>query len=633
MTTPRSTFDERGLLLGERRVPFYAGAMHYWRVPRKAWAACLRTMHAQGFTLVETPVPWREHAAHGWTKDHDLAAFCAAAQAAGLGVVLRVGPAVNAELTNFGLPDAIVADAALQARTSRGTPAWLPAPPRAFPVPSYASAAFHAKVRTWYAEIAAQVTPLLAPAGPVVALAVDHATQLFYRLGAYDLDYHPDALTWWSEYSGEASPPRAWDTADRARCVSWVRFKEHYVERALRELCASLDAVGLGGIARFHDLAPGDASLVDARGAQHAIGGPVGIAAISSRAELRELRRRAAAVVGTGEPLPLAAQVSVGSFAWLTPLDDGADKTRERDQLLSLLAVGVRGFALQMAVERDRHHGAAITYAGTLEPHAAWIAPLLATLAAVEWTKLRRTAPIALVDVRADLRFGLATSVADPFTPVLAGLLNLGPAGAAELGADVDAHLARRWFTALAAALELAQVPYVIVDEATPEAELARYRAVIAPTLDRIDGGLWQRLRALAEHKRAIVVIGPTTPTHDELGQPLPADAPPRRIGKIRDGSLGDLPGLAADLSGLVEQAEAWQVERPDEVRCFAHATIDGDVRVVFVTSDAAKPVTATLLAAAQLLRDPFTSETFRVVDGRAQIAMPARGVRMLLVD
>ena len=40
------------------------------------------------------------------------------------------------------------------------------------------------------------------------------------------------------------------------------------------------------------------------------------------------------------------------------------------------------------------------------------------------------------------------------------------------------------------------------------EAELARYRAVIVPTLSRIDHGLAQRLRALAEHKRAVVVVG-----------------------------------------------------------------------------------------------------------------------------
>ena len=55
----QTRFDERGLVVGSRRVPFYAGAMHYWRVPPARWAACLKQMHAIGFTCVETYVPWR----------------------------------------------------------------------------------------------------------------------------------------------------------------------------------------------------------------------------------------------------------------------------------------------------------------------------------------------------------------------------------------------------------------------------------------------------------------------------------------------------------------------------------------------------------------------------------------------
>ena len=38
--------------------------------------------------------------------------------------------------------------------------------------------------------------------------------------------------------------------------------------------------------------------------------------------------------------------------------------------------------------------------------------------------------------MRADARFGAATTVIDPMTPVLAEVLGLGPGGAAELGTD-----------------------------------------------------------------------------------------------------------------------------------------------------------------------------------------------------
>ncbi len=216
------TFDARGIVVGDRNIPFYAGAMHYWRVPRTDWAVCLRGVHDLGLTMVETYVPWRIHepapGRFDWRDNRDVAGFIAAAQAAGLSVVLRPGPHINAELTSFGMPDWVLADAACQARTARGTPAWMPSPPRAWPIPSYASTLFRARVRAWYAAVAGIVAGTLAPAGPVVAIGVDNEAQLFFRLGAFDLDYHPDAIGWWHELAGAVEPPATPPTA-RWRCA------------------------------------------------------------------------------------------------------------------------------------------------------------------------------------------------------------------------------------------------------------------------------------------------------------------------------------------------------------------------------------------------------------------------------
>ena len=638
----RTRFDDRGLIISgaggsgnERRLPFYAGAMHYWRVDPKRWAACLSSIRALGLTCVETYVPWRVHepipGSYAWTGANDLARFLELASSAGLGVVLRPGPHVNAELTAFGFPDHIISDPQVQARTAHGTPAWMPSPPRAWPIPSYASSTFHARVKAWYAEVARVAAPHLAPDGPVVAIGVDNEAQLFFRMGAYDLDYHPDAITWWHEASAlEGTPPRAWDPAAAARCISWVRFKEQYLSRALGTLSHALDEVGFAGLARFHNLPPGSLGLSDLRGLQHAIGGPVGFDAYTPRAEFRELRRRAIQVASVAAPVPVAFEVGIGFFPWFPPLDANEDPTRERDHLLTLLAGGMRGFNLFMAVERDRYYGAAITKDGVAESHAKWIPQLLSTLAAIDWPSLRRTTPIALVDTRADVRFGSATCLADPFTPVLADLLGLGPAAGAELGTDAAAIASRRWHAAICSALELAQVPYAILDEAASEDELARYRAVIVPTTHRLDRGLALRLRALAEHKRAIVVIGPGSPTHDELDQPY-TEPLPRKIGKIRDGSLDDLPGLAADLAALAgELPETWQVERPDSVRAFAYADPTGATRAVFLINDSAKPATTVLLADERAsLRDPFTGESFPVTAGK--VSVPVAGVRLLV--
>lgn len=634
----RTWFDARGLVIApEARLPVYSGALHYWRVDPSAWAPALAALRALGLTTVESYVPWRVHEpAPGqarWSGAADLGHFLSLARDAGLAVMLRPGPAVNAELTSFGFPDHVLADPAVQARTAQGTPVWLPSPPRAWPVPSYASRAFQAHVKRWYAALAAVVEPHLAPAGPVVAIGVDNEAQRFFRGGAFDHDYHPDALTQWHAESGDAPAPRAWDASDAARGVAWVRFGERALARALGAFADLLDEVGFGGIAKFHNLSSGHLVGCNVHAISEAIAGPVGLDAYTRRPAFGALGRSAAAVVGMTPSAPIAFEVGIGYAPWFPMLSTGTDTTRERDQLLRLLAGGIRGFNLFMAVERERFYGAAISDTGEREAHASWIPTLVNALEAVDWTALRTATPVALVATRADARWGLATSVLDPITPLVGDALGLGAGGAAELGTDAGAVLARRWHAAVASALKLARVPYAIVDEDAPVEALARYRAVIAPTLARVDRGLWQRLAALPA--TTTVVIGPDQPTTDELGAPL--DSPgPRRVGRLQAGSVEDLPGLAADLEGLAgDSLPAWRLDpAPPTVRLATFATADAQVRVAFVINDGpAAAVTALLVEAGVFtLRDPFAADPLLVERGRVRVPVDAFSVRMLVV-
>ena len=364
-------------------------------------------------------------------------------------------------------------------------------------------------------------------------------------------------------------PPRTWQPDDAARCVRWVRFREGYEARARREFADELRGVGF--------------------------------------AELVEL-----------------PAIAVGGSAWLPPFPEVDD----RDRVIARLATGARRFVLVMAVERERHFGALIDRHGKVR--AAWVKPLLAALIESGWPSLQRATPIAVLDVAADRRFGIATSLVDPVTPVVADMLGLG---AANLGSDAGAIAMRTWQVAVCRALELAQVPYRVVDERTSADELARFTAVIAPTLDRVDRVAWENLRGLAETKRCIVVIGPGTPTRDEFDQPLEAAAP-RRMGRLEPGSTSDLPGLAAALASLAgELPEAWQVERPSGVRSSAFADASGAVKLVIVQADAQRPATATLLAdpSVALLRDALTGESIAVRDGRVTLAIT--GARVLVVS
>ncbi len=640
----RTWFDDDGLVLagppGEagaapRHVPFYGAAMHYWRTPRAAWRRCLDGLARLGVTVVESYVPWSVHEradrSYDWTGDRDLGAWLDAVAAAGLVAALRPGPHINAELTFFGFPERVLRDPEIQARGNHGGPVWLPAPPRGFPVPSYASEKFHDEVEGWFGALAEIVRPRLWPDGPVVALQIDNEAQMFFRLGAFDHDYHPDAIAWW-HLRHEAPPPRTWTAETAAVCAAWVRFKDAYLAHALGRFAVALDVAGLGGVAHFGNLPPGEPWFADLAGLERAVGGPVGIDVYASAAGLDTVRRRGLHLVGSTASVPLVPELGTGFVPYLLPFEDDD----QRAVTLTLLAAGVRGLSFYMGVNRDRWVGGALDASGNPLPAARWIAPILAALAALDWTRLRRVAPVALVCSRADVRHGLASSLLDPLPPIVGELLGLGPAGSAELGRDPAAITHRRWFAAVAAALDLARVPYVIVDESAGLDRFLAARAIVVPTQARVDRTLWRTLKQAADARR-VIVLGPEMPTVDELGQPLGDDLPPpRKAGLMQPGSLDDLAGLAADLAALAPP-EAWFVERPSSVHAHAFAQPgDGAVRAVFLVHPADRRHIARLVVpTGTRLRDVLDQARFSDEGEPGIVAIPVgpHDARMLIVE
>src|SRR5262249_41907090 len=91
-------------------------------------------------------------------------------------------------------------DASCQAKSRSNCPVMLPMLPFAFPVPSYASEAFHDETARWFQALAPSIAPLLYPEGPIVLLQVDNEGALYFRDGAYDQDYHPDAIALYRSY-------------------------------------------------------------------------------------------------------------------------------------------------------------------------------------------------------------------------------------------------------------------------------------------------------------------------------------------------------------------------------------------------------------------------------------------------
>jgi beta-galactosidase len=630
---------------GARRVPFFGAAMHYWRVPRARWRRALDGLAKLGVTVVESYVPWSVHERgagqrdrnerheqddrYDWTGDRDLGAWLDEVQAAGLVAALRPGPHINAELTGFGFPDRIVRDADIQARAAHGGPVWLPAPARPFAVPSYASNRVHDEVATWFRAVGAIAGPRRWPDGPVVALQVDNEPQMFFRLGAFDHDYHPDAVALWRATGADEAPPRAWSPDTASDGARWVLFKDELLAAALTRFGRALDDAGLDGLARFGNLPSGEPWFTDLPRLEAAVGGPVGIDLHAGSGDLAQVRRRALHLTGSTAHLPLVPELGCGAAAHVPP----PSEDRQRAATLAVLGGGVRGLSFYMGVARDRWVGGLLDEDARPRPPARWVGRLLAALTELDWPALRRRSRVALVLSRADARHGVASSLLDPLPPLAGEFLGLGVAGSAELARDPAAALHRRWFDAAARALDLAGIAYSIVDEGAALERHLPHDPIVAPTLHRVDRALWRKLAQAAAQKR-VVVLGPETPTLDELGEPLGADATvPRRAGFMRPGSVDDLPGLADDLASL-SPVEDWYIERPAGPTVSLFTDAHDTPRAAVLAHPGVRAITARLVVPPDtVLTDVLDGASFTAADGIAAIPLPARDVRLFRVD
>ena len=324
MSANHVELTREGLLVGDELVPLHAGSVHYWRLERRHWRAALEAVRDMGMRLVDTYVPWSVHEiAPGELElgardpQRDVGAFLRLAAELGLFAIVRPGPHINAELTYFGLPERIVWDAACQARSPRGTPVVLPVPPKFFPVPSYASEAFLDETARYFRLLGATLAPLCYPSGPIVLVQIDNEGALYFRDGAYDQDYHPDAVALYRAFlrrkygtlealaaaygppseagpeggelgaslargsdstppaaiEGETPleaklagmrevrfadvvPPKSFDARtarDLAPHLDWVEFQEDLLATALERFASALEAAGVRGIPTNHN--------------------------------------------------------------------------------------------------------------------------------------------------------------------------------------------------------------------------------------------------------------------------------------------------------------------------------------------------------------------------------------------
>jgi beta-galactosidase len=577
-----------------------------------------------GLPMVETYVPWSVHETGPGTFDFgdtdprlDLGAFIDLVEAEGLVLFLRPGPHINAEMTHFGIPRRIIDDPACQARSPRGNPVPLVFPPRMFPVPSYASEAFHGEVGRWFDAVGAVVRDRMWPKGPIVLLQVDNEAAYYFRNGPYDQDYHPDAVALFRRFvegrhggAAEATPtepPLRFEghhAEDLVPHLDWAAFHEHLIEHALDRMRKRMAEAGMTGVPTVHNLPLGDGGLnVSLAGIARTVD-VVGLDYYHPTREFRTIKRRTLYLAGTVDPA-YAPEMGVGAPPWFTPLD-------AHDSLFTILtacAFGLRGMNLYMAVDRDRWYGAPIDATGTPRVEAGAYKHLLAALGRTRFHELERRVEVALIWPREYTRLSRATHTLGPLSASTMEAMGATPVAACrDTTFGFDGAVQLRWWRSLACAAQAlteAGIPYVFVDSDAPDARLEGVRVVIAPMHEFVTQGRWLHLEALAA-RGTHIVYGPGHPERDDhmrRGTFAPIDGARRVV-------LDDLPAVRALVGELMEQLDLRRPFRtfPAPVESSVHEDASGP-RVLFLMHPGEAPVRARVEV-------PFPLRLVDVMDG-----------------
>ncbi len=641
-----------------------SGAVHYWRLDPDHWPRALRSLRSMGFPLVETYVSWgvHERAPGEFDFGHldprlDVRRFLELAAQQGLHAIVRPGPCINAELTHFGLPERVVFDPACQARSPRQRPVLQPFPPRMFPVPSYASRAYHREVGRWYDAVGEALAPLLWPEGPIVLLQVDNEAAFFFRDGPYEQDYHPDALAAWAEFlEGRYGTPEAlarahgerigaWEEApppNRApeedapgplcRALDWAAFREDLLGRALERLRRRMQRAGLGGVPTLHNLPLGEGGSPASLPRMAAAVDLVGLDYYHPAREHRTIKRRTLYLAGTLGASAYAPEMGAGAPPWFLPLEHG-------DSLYTAccaLAYGLRGFNLYMAVDRDRWYGAPIASDGTRRPEADDWERLVRALLRLRFHRLRRRAEVALIVPREYRRLTQATHLPGLLSPSALEAFGGTPVDGCDerprsLGEPVQIAW-WRWLASLSDALTESHVPYVYVDSETAEEHLEAFRLLCSPTFAFAAP---RRMEAMhrAATRGAHLLLGPRRPHMDDRLQPwTPPELPADRLTLYEEEESPGRTIVAALRERLALHPSLTVAPAPLEVTL--HEDEHGKPRVLFVLNPGIEEMEAVLgLPGPWQLRDVLHEGQWGATpSGSLRLPVPGRTVRMLEV-
>jgi len=496
------TVSPEGLRLGDRVLRLLSGEVHPWRLDPADWDRVLDSVQELGFETVSCYVSWARHevspGAFDFSGSRDIEAFFTKVHARGMFAVVRVGPNTAAEQEDSGWPRRVLDDPACQARRPGGAPYLLATSTHQSWMPSYASKTTLAEIARWYDEVCARLSPLQWPAGPIVACQVDNEIGFHFQSHAFALDYHPDAVVQYQQFLSDlydrdglnaaygssygafdqVQPPTDGTCEPEQWRVDWVRFREHHLRSTLALLSSMLRDRGMDRVPLVHNdyprtTTPMDLGSLESSGAVDIAGADIYTTKEGGRF-VRELARHLAG----SSVLPYMAELGTGwlTLPWLLPMQ--TTPLDEEHAALRAWIHGVRAANVYMLVERDRWYGSPISARGEIrEPQGSFYRRLQAMLDDLDWTSLRRDAPVLIVENRDVSRRVAARAVMGDVVPCFSQLLPLDVRLFEQDDDEADAALA--WDKAMVAELDRLGIE---ADRAasTSLPDLSRYQAVAA---------------------------------------------------------------------------------------------------------------------------------------------------------
>jgi beta-galactosidase len=525
--------------------PLFSGCVQYWRLERGRWPEILDRAVEMGFKFICTYIPWSVHeleygkydfGAHD--PDKDVGAFLDLVKEKGLFALVRPGPHINAEITFFGYPERVLKRQELLMRTADDTPAILPAPPRFFPTPSYASEEFYSEVGAYFDALCKVLAPRVHPNGPIVGVQSDNEMSFFFRTAAFDVDYSRPSIELYrklirAKYGGDIAalnraygsshddfdrvlPPRRFDAraaADLPYYLDWLEYKEYYLYHGIQRIARMLRERGLEDVFYFHNYPVGHAMTPYHVPRTEGAIDVVGVDLYKSRRDYGEVRDAARLMAGTSR-LPFSPEFGSGVFPWWNPLF-------LRDQELTTRAAIMNGFKAMnfyMLADRDRWYGAPVARDGRVRPrHFNFYKNFNRFVREKRFNEFEMRSDVLLLCMRDYERLELASSLIDPLPLMTGGMPPEWFADPRTLEGfrDPIASLYRRQWRAFKMGFTQAGFPVTLADSEVELTALERFRVVVAPSFEFMDMGLQRRLLVFA-FKGGVLVMGPRMPVCDE---------------------------------------------------------------------------------------------------------------------